>query len=166
MATAVRPALRRVHSALVALFLLLAGLGPALAEETFQEGQLSIVTQGGARHAFTVELALTPRQRAQGLMNRRSMAADRGMLFSFGETRQVLMWMKNTYLPLDMLFIDEGGAIRTIREKAEPLSEAIIDSRVPVAYVLELNGGTARKLGIRTGDRVESPVISGRGGQP
>ncbi len=164
MADAVRARLLHVCSALVALFLLLAGA--ALADETFTEGQLSIVTRDGARHAFTVELALTPRQRAQGLMNRRTMAADRGMLFSFGETRQVLMWMKNTYLPLDMLFIDAGGEIRTIREKAEPLSEAIIDSHGPVAYVLELNAGTVRSLGIRTGDRVESPVISGGAEQP
>ena len=85
------------RSALVALFLLMS-LVAARAEETFTEGQLAIVAADGTRHAFTVELALTPGQRAQGLMNRRTMAADRGMLFSFGETRQVLMWMKNTLL--------------------------------------------------------------------
>lgn len=164
MAFAARAHLLALCSALVALFLLSAV--HARAEETFAEGPLSIVTRDGTRHVFTVELALTPGQRSQGLMNRRTMAPDRGMLFSFGATRQVLMWMKNTYLPLDMLFIDAGGGIRSIRENAEPLSEAIIDSRVPVAYVLELNAGTVQKLGIRTGDRIESPAISGVAEQP
>jgi uncharacterized membrane protein (UPF0127 family) len=99
-------------------------------------------------------------------MNRREMAPDRGMLFSFGETRQVLMWMKNTYLPLDMLFVDKTGEIRTIRENAEPLSEAIIDSQVPVAFVVELNGGTVRARGIRPGDTVEGQTIRDAGGKP
>lgn len=159
MTSAGRSRFRKSSSVLVALFLLLFGLGPAIAQQVFEEGRLSIVTHDGKEHSFTVELALTPGQRAQGLMNRREMAPDRGMLFSFGEMRQVLMWMKNTYLPLDMLFVDDKGSIRTIKENAEPLSEAIIDSRVPVAYVVELNGGAARKFGIRTGDRVVSPVI-------
>lgn len=166
MAARPHSSLSRIGSVLVALFLLLVGASVAKADESFQQGPLTIVTAKGIRHAFTVELALTPRQRSQGLMNRREMGADRGMLFDFGETRQVLMWMKNTYLPLDMLFIDGKGTIRTIRENAEPLSEAIIDSRVPVAYVLELNGGTVRKLGIRTGDTVESPVIRKVGETP
>ena len=69
-------------------------------------------------------------------MNRRHMARDHGMLFDFGVTRRVMMWMKNTYLPLDMLFIAKDGKIETIRENAVPLSEAIIDSRVPIAFVL------------------------------
>jgi uncharacterized membrane protein (UPF0127 family) len=154
------------RSSLAALLLLLLGLHSARAEESFTEGRLAIVTADGRRHGFTVELALTPTQRAQGLMNRRAMAPDRGMLFSFGETRQVLMWMKNTYLPLDMLFIDKSGSIRTIRENAEPLSEAIIDSKVPVAFVLELNGGTVRARGIQPGDRVESRLIGQVGTAP
>lgn len=151
------------YSALAALFLLMAVLLPARAQETFTEGQVVIVTKAGARHPFTVELALTPRQRAQGLMNRKTMAPDRGMLFDFGETRQVLMWMKDTYLPLDMLFIDESGQIRTIKQNAEPLSESIIDSKTPIAYVIELNAGTTENLKIRPGDKVESSVI-GKGG--
>lgn len=157
----VRRLSRLALSVLVALFLYLPGTLPLAAEETFDEGTLSILSADGRRHDFAVELALTARQRAQGLMHRRTMAADRGMLFAFGESRLVLMWMKNTYLPLDMLFIDDGGTIRTIRENAEPLSEAVISSNVPVAFVLELNGGTASVLGIKPGDRVESPVIPG-----
>ena len=94
-------------------------------------------------------------------MNRRHMARDHGMLFDFGVTRRVMMWMKNTYLPLDMLFIAKDGKIETIRENAVPLSEAIIDSRVPIAFVLELNGGTVNRLAIAPGDIVDSARISG-----
>ncbi|MCF3639063.1 DUF192 domain-containing protein [Rhizobium sp. TRM95111] len=143
----------------IVLFLAsLTGL-PTEAADNFQRERITVTTKDGKVHQFDVELAVTPRQREQGLMNRREMAADRGMLFAFGETRQVLMWMKNTYLPLDMLFIGKDGRIRTIRENAEPLSEAIIDSKVPVDFVLELNGGTAKALGIRNGNRVDSPLI-------
>ncbi|MDX3929635.1 MAG: DUF192 domain-containing protein [Shinella sp.] len=141
------------------LFLFLACAASAVGAETFERESLKIVGRDGRTHEFLVELAVTPNQRSQGLMNRREMAADHGMLFAFGETRQVLMWMKNTYLPLDMLFIGKDGKIRTIRENAEPLSEAIIDSKVPVDFVLELNGGTVKKLGIRSGSRVESRMI-------
>ncbi|MFC3072704.1 DUF192 domain-containing protein [Shinella pollutisoli] len=147
----------RLALAFAALFFVLSTA--ASAAENFETQPLTIVTRDGKAHAFVVELAVTPRQREQGLMNRHEMAQDHGMLFAFGETRQVLMWMKNTYLPLDMLFIGGDGRIRTIRENAEPLSEAIIDSKVPVDFVLELNGGTVKRLGIRTGNRVESPLI-------
>jgi uncharacterized membrane protein (UPF0127 family) len=131
----------------------------AYAAETFDKQPLTIVTKDGKNHAFTVELAVTPRQREQGLMNRREMAPDHGMLFAFGETRQVFMWMKNTYLPLDMLFIAKDGKVRAIKENAEPLSEAIIDSQGPIDYVLELNGGTIKRLGIRAGNRVENELV-------
>lgn len=147
----------RLASAVLALFLCLAL--SAAAQERFDSQPLTIVTKNGKSHAFTVELAVTPRQREQGLMNRRDMADDHGMLFAFGETRQVFMWMKNTYIPLDMLFIGKDGRIRTIRANAEPLSEAIIDSGGPIDYVLELNGGTAKRLGIRAGNRVQSALI-------
>ncbi len=148
----------RLASAVMALFLCVS-VTAARAEEKFDTQPLTIVTRDGKSHAFTVELAVTPRQREQGLMNRREMAEDRGMLFAFGETRQVFMWMKNTYLPLDMLFLGKDGKIRTIKENAEPLSEAIIDSKGPIDYVLELNGGTVKRLGIRTGNRVENELI-------
>ncbi|MXN45986.1 DUF192 domain-containing protein [Shinella kummerowiae] len=149
--------LARLPGALLAvvLFMPLA----ACAAETFDKQPLAIVTKDGKSHAFTVELAVTPRQREQGLMNRREMAPDHGMLFAFGETRQVFMWMKNTYLPLDMLFIAKDGKVRAIKENAEPLSESIIDSQGPIDYVLELNGGTVKRLGIRAGNRVQSELI-------
>ncbi|MCR6502467.1 DUF192 domain-containing protein [Shinella sp. CPCC 101442] len=147
----------RLAGAFLALFLCLSG--SALADEKFDTQPLTIVTKGGKSHAFTVELAVTPRQREQGLMNRRAMADDKGMLFAFGETRQVFMWMKNTYIPLDMLFIAKDGKVRAIKESAEPLSEAIIDSQGPVDYVLELNGGTVKRLGIRAGNRVQNELM-------
>ena len=147
----------RLASVVLALFLCL--LPAAFAAEKFDTQPLTIVTKGGKSHAFTVELAVTPRQREQGLMNRREMAPDHGMLFAFGETRQVFMWMKNTYLPLDMLFIGKDGKVRTIKENAEPLSEAIIDSQGPIDFVLELNGGTVKRLGIRTGNRVQNELL-------
>jgi uncharacterized membrane protein (UPF0127 family) len=133
---------------------------PALAgarDVTFETAPLTIVTTDGNRHPFTVELALDSDQRAQGLMFRRTMAEDHGMLFDFGETRQVMMWMKNTELALDMIFVSAAGRVETVRENAVPHSEAIIDSGVPVAYVVELNAGTARSLAITTGATVELP---------
>lgn len=122
----------------------------------FDTAPLVIRTQDGRSHSFTVELALDEDQRAQGLMFRRAMAPDQGMLFDFGEVRRVMMWMKNTYLPLDMLFIGRNGRVETIRENAVPLSEAIIDSGKPVAFVLELNAGTVSRLHLTAGDRVET----------
>jgi uncharacterized membrane protein (UPF0127 family) len=146
-------------SALLALFLLLALTVAALAGVEFAKDRMRLVTADKTVHELTVELAVEPDQREQGLMFRRSMAPDQGMLFDFGETRRVMMWMKNTYLPLDMLFIDSKGTVRTIREGAVPLSEAIIDSGEPVAFVLELNAGTVKRLQIRPGDRLEGARI-------
>ncbi|WP_209846496.1 DUF192 domain-containing protein [Rhizobium herbae] len=152
--------LRLSGSALVALFLWLVPFCATAADITFDTAPLQIISAGGKVHRFTAELAVDSDQRAHGLMDRRHMPRDRGMLFDFGQTRQVMMWMKNTYLPLDMLFIARDGKVETIRENAVPLSEAIIDSRVPVAFVLELNGGTVSRLGIAPGDIIDSPRIS------
>ncbi|MBK5568283.1 DUF192 domain-containing protein [Ensifer sp. SSB1] len=149
-------------SALLALFLLFAFTVAALAEVAFPKDKMRLVTANRKVHELTVELAVDPDQREQGLMFRRSMAPDHGMLFDFGETRRVMMWMKNTYLPLDMLFIDNRGVVRTIREDAVPFSEAIIDSGEPVAFVLELNAGTVKRLDIRAGDRLEGARIPGQ----
>ena len=131
----------------------------AAEDVTFDTAPLTILTTDGKRHPLTVELALDSAQRAQGLMFRQTMAADRGMLFDFGTTRRVMMWMKNTDLPLDMLFVSKEGKVETLHENAIPQSEAIIDSVVPVAYVLELNAGTIKSLRITPGARLESPQI-------
>ena len=141
---------------------LLAVLGQAEAQdrmETFERGSLAIETAAGARHDFQVELAVTPAQQAQGLMHRRSLAADAGMLFLYLRVRPVSMWMKNTFIPLDMLFLAPDGRIVRIVERTVPESLEVISSEVPVAGVLELNGGTAARLRIAIGDRVRHPAF-------
>jgi uncharacterized membrane protein (UPF0127 family) len=120
---------------------------------------LSIATRGGQKQAFKVEVARNDADRAQGLMFRRSMPADQGMLFDFGRVEPVSMWMQNTYLSLDMLFIRPDGTIARIAANTEPLSTRTIPSGEPVLAVLELNAGTAAKLGIKPGDRVEHPIF-------
>jgi uncharacterized membrane protein (UPF0127 family) len=97
--------------------------------------------------------------RAQGLMYRRNLAPDRGMLFDFGRVQPLSMWMRNTYIPLDMLFIRADGIIARIAENAEPLSTRTIPSGEPVLAVLEVPGGTAARLGIKPGDRIEHPLF-------
>jgi uncharacterized protein len=123
---------------------------------------LTIATAGGARHAFMVEVARTDAERAQGLMFRRTLAADRGMLFDFKRVEPVSMWMQNTYVSLDMLFIRPDGTIARIAANTEPLSTRTIPSGEPVLAVLEVPAGTAARLGIRPGDRVEHPLFKGR----
>lgn len=120
---------------------------------------LSITTASGATHRFTVEFADTPDRRAVGLMHRAAMAADHGMLFDFKTDGQVSMWMRNTRIPLDMLFIAKDGHIVNIAERAVPFSETTIPSKGPVRAVLELNGGTCARLGIKPGDRVIHPMF-------
>ncbi len=120
------------------------------------------IVSGDERHEFMVELADTPEARSRGLMYRRSMADDYGMLFDFERVEIVTMWMRNTYIPLDMLFIRADGTIARIAENTEPLSERTISSREPVLSVLEVKGGTTARLGIGPGDRVEHPLFEGR----
>ncbi len=124
----------------------------------FETSPLTIVTATG-RHDFKVELALTPQQRARGLMFRKNLAADAGMLFDFGIPGKVAMWMKNTLIPLDMLFIKPGGIIANIAFGTTPLSLVPAPSNGPVRGVLELKAGTAARLGIRPGDRVMHPIF-------
>ena len=92
-------------------------------------------------------------------MFRQRLPEDRGMLFDFGEPRPVSMWMKNTYIPLDMIFIRADGTIRRIAANTEPLSERTVPSSGAVRYVLEVIGGTAKKLGIEPGDKVSGPAL-------
>lgn len=141
------------QSVILALFLCLVLPLASRADETFAIDDYAIVTSDGVKHHFLVEIASTEAQRSQGLMYRYQMAPTNGMLFEFGRTRYVRMWMKNTYIPLDILFIDRNGRIASIAENTEPLSERIIESKVDVDFALELNAGTAKALNIKVGDQ-------------
>ena len=144
---------------LLALGLLLAG-SPGRLRATEQQ-TLEIVTKGGV-HVFAVEIAVTNEERARGLMYRKELAEGRGMLFDFAPEQEVSMWMKNTYISLDMIFIQGDGRILRIAENTKPLSEAIISSNGQVRGVLEVIAGTAKKFGIAPGDRVAHPLFSRR----
>ena len=111
---------------------------------------------GSAR--FSVEVADDPAERSQGLMNRPSMATGAGMLFVYEQPQRAVFWMKNTLIPLDMLFIDANASIARIHKNAVPMSEAIIESGQAVVGVLELNGGSADYFGIKNGDKIIFPA--------
>jgi len=143
-----------LKSAFMALFLLAPMAAGAAGEIQFAEASLRVEMPNGNAHEFAVEWAVDPDQREHGLMFREYLDADAGMIFDFGVERTILMWMKNTPLPLDMLFIDAKGVVIRIEERAEPFSENIISSGGPVRYVLEINGGRSRELGILPGARI------------
>ncbi|HLY44872.1 MAG TPA: DUF192 domain-containing protein [Stellaceae bacterium] len=124
----------------------------------FPTAELTILTAGGP-HKFTVEVATTPAQLEQGLMFRQSLAPDSGMIFDFKTPTPASMWMKNTLIPLDMLFVDAQGRIVNIHERAVPLSLDTIAAAAPVRAAIELNGGTAARLGIHPGDKVIFPIF-------
>ncbi len=128
----------------------------AAAEEKLEA--LTIVTKGG-KHPFSVEVMRTERQRERGLMYRRFLPPDRGMLFDFKVEKPIMMWMKNTYLPLDMIFVSRSGKVVGLAENTEPLSERIVPSGAPACAVLEVNAGTARKIGLGIGDEIRHPLF-------
>jgi uncharacterized protein len=142
-------------------FLLLPLLGPAGGLAAVELQPLEIASKSGV-HMFAVEMANTPEEQAKGLMFRRSLPEGQGMLFDFHEEQPTSFWMKNTYIPLDMIFIRADGRILRIAENTVPLSEALVPSGGPVRAVLEVIGGTARKLGIAAGDRVAHPIFGSR----
>jgi uncharacterized membrane protein (UPF0127 family) len=123
-----------------------------------EQQTLEIASKTGV-HVFSVELAVTDEERERGLMFRRSVPEFTGMLFDFKRDQEVTMWMKNTYVSLDMIFIQSDGRIRRIAENTETESLKIIPSGGPVRAVLEVAAGTARKLGIGPGDRIASPIL-------
>ena len=135
-------------------------LGPRLALAGGQ-GTLEIVSRTGV-HAFSVELATNDAERERGLMFRKELPEGHGMLFDFKEERPVAFWMHNTYIPLDMIFIRANGTILRIAENTEPMSDRLVPSGGPVRAVLEVIAGTAEKLGIAPGDRVEGSIFKGR----
>ncbi|HLH48360.1 MAG TPA: DUF192 domain-containing protein [Roseiarcus sp.] len=120
--------------------------------------KLEIVSANGP-HDFSVEVVDDEAGRERGLMYRRYMPQDRGMLFDFKQEAPVAFWMKNTYIPLDMIFISRRGVITKIVANAEPLSERLIPSGGPVYGVLEINGGVAARLGVKPGDRVRDSIF-------
>ena len=122
---------------------------------------LEIVSKNGV-HVFSVEIADTEAEREKGLMFRKHLPDGQGMLFDFQSEQNIAMWMKNTYIPLDMFFIRGDGRIARIAENTTPMSTAIIPSEQPVRAVLEVAGGTAARLGIAPGDRVAFPIFSRR----
>ena len=147
------------------LFLLLlpvqvsAPAGATAAEEiAFSTSEITLHTEHGD-HELIVELARTDSERQRGLMYRTELDADTGMLFDFGTTRPASMWMANTLIPLDMVFISEDGVVSGIHQEAEPESKAIIRSDEPVRYVLEIGGGEAAKYGLKSGDVVTGPAM-------
>jgi len=122
------------------------------------------IQSGSVTHTFTVELARTERERNIGLMHRNYLAPDRGMLFDFQSEQPEKFWMRNTFIPLDMLFVRATGEIVFIAENTVPHSDMPVGPNVPVQAVLELAGGTAKRLGLKPGDIVRHPVL--KAGKP
>ena len=153
--------MRILAAAFIAATIALSGLS-ACAEDAppaaLPTETLIIETSRGS-HVFSVELANTDETRQRGLMFREELALDAGMLFDFETPRIITMWMRNTPLPLDMIFISETGRVVHVAENTVPFSEAIVSSRYPALSVLEVNAGTAERIGIRTGDRVLHPLF-------
>ena len=126
-----------------------------------RQDKLTVVPAGGGpEHAFAIEVATTEREKALGLMFRTELADSEGMLFPYSAERPLQMWMHNTYIPLDMLFIRADGTIARIEERAEPLSDRVISSGPAVLAVLEIPGGAAARLGIKPGDKVRYPIFA------
>lgn len=140
------------------LFFLIVSAGEAAARGDLSP--LAIETSSGT-HEFQVEIAADDSSRTQGLMYRRDLAPDHGMLFDFEVEQPISMWMKNTYIPLDMVFILSDGQVHRVEERTQPHSLRTIDSGVEVRFVLEVPAGTAKRIGIAPGDKVSHALIHG-----
>jgi hypothetical protein len=150
---------RTARLAFAAALALAAFVQDARANEIrFERSELTIATAQG-EHRFRVELALKPEQRERGLQHRPFLAENAGMLFVFDQAGTISMWMLNTLIPLDMIFIGANGRIANIAERTRPKSLDTIPSAGPVLAVLEVLGGTSARLGIRPGDRVIHPLL-------
>ena len=147
----------KLYTAFLAFFVSLAALSGAFAEDGVFE-PLSITTASG-KHDFQVEVMRTDDEQQRGMMFRRSLGDDKGMLFPFPSERIATFWMENTYVPLDMIFIKSDGSIQRIEKSAEPLSTQTVSSGAPVLAVLEVIGGLSDKLGIKPGDKVDYPIF-------
>lgn len=150
-------------AALLAVYLLvLPVMFGSAAQGRMRQDQLFIVTATG-EYPIEVEIADTPEEKALGLMFRTSLSDRQGMLFPYGDPQELTMWMRNTYISLDMVFLRADGSVHRIEERTEPLSERIISSEGPVTAVLELAGGWARRHGLKPGDRVRHRLFAESG---
>ncbi len=157
----------RARLLLLLLLMLVMGAGSALAETVAPQPPLPTEpgvwhTADGARHPVTLELARTRDQQRHGMMGRTTMAPDAGMLFLFPTDKVRGFWMKNTPLPLDLIFLDSAGRVRHIHRHATPHSTALISSRKPVRAVVEMVAGSADRLGLATGDRLQQRRLQGQ----
>lgn len=148
-------------SILAAIGLLAACSGPQPAADNEAQAQAAsdrlpvVIRTAKATHRFDVEVAATPQEQEKGLMFRKTLDADSGMLFPMDPPRTASFWMKDTLIPLDMLFIHTDGTIAFLKSEAQPYAREPVSAGVPVAAVLELRGGRAAELGIAEGDRVQ-----------
>jgi uncharacterized membrane protein (UPF0127 family) len=140
----------------------LAVLMAAPLEAKMRQDRLWLMTGPGQETPIDVEIAQEPREKELGLMYRTELPQGTGMLFPYDAPRELTMWMRNTYIPLDLVFIRKDGVVHRIEKRAEPLSERIIASQGPVSAVLELPGGDAERLGLEPGDRVRHPYFEGK----
>jgi uncharacterized membrane protein (UPF0127 family) len=147
------------HWAALLFVAALLALAAMPADAKVRVDKLWLVPASGQEVPIDIEVAEDPQEKAMGLMFRTELADNRGMLFPYSEARELSMWMRNTYIPLDMLFIRPDGVIHRIEVRAEPMSERIINSQGEVSAVLELPGGAAERLGIKAGDRVRHPLF-------
>jgi uncharacterized membrane protein (UPF0127 family) len=155
---------RRYVLALLGAFVARAALPAQEPEPTGPQPELpkekiTIVTRDGQKHVFNVEMASSYAQQLTGLMFRKSVPEDGGMLFDWHQPRVSGMWMKNTLVPLDMIFINQDGTINTIAEDTVPESLTPIYSQGPVRATLEVAAGTTKRLNIRVGDKVEASIF-------
>jgi uncharacterized membrane protein (UPF0127 family) len=151
----------RLTASLVVALGMVASLAASPPVQAASIQPLEIVTKSGVQ-VFSVEMATTEEEKTTGLMYRKELPDGKGMLFDFSPEQQVSMWMKNTYISLDMIFIRADGRILRIAENTEPLSTRIISSGGLAKGVLEVIAGTAQKYGIAPGDRVAHPLFNGR----
>jgi uncharacterized membrane protein (UPF0127 family) len=150
-----------IAASLLAVSNVSAQIGPIEDLSAFPSAKLEIAEGKKVKHTFDVWLADTPARQAQGLMFVRSLPAARGMLFVHPSPRPISMWMKNTYIPLDMVFIDVRGRIQQIIANTKPHSLDLVRSTAPAIAVLELAGGEAQRLGLKPGQRVIHPALAG-----
>ena len=147
------------RGSIIAMLTSMASFAAFAASDSQSDSTITIATRD-AQHIFTIEIAHTPEEMERGLMFRDHLEPDHGMLFLFDDDREVSFWMKNTLIPLDLIFTDASGRIVRIAERAVPFSTELIPSQKPVRAVLEVNGGTAERLHIEVGDRLVYPALS------